>query len=392
MPKKILLIELCNYIDYPLGGHLSFAKQMIKAFGNEIALVGVTTDDETPIGCWTKKIIEGVSYDYFSVKRVYPTTTKSIIPKRIVSYYRIKKYRNKLIKYGCQNIVIQTPEVFFNFHNYTLLNICLILPGLGNPLRISRYYYGKLFAAIYENYFFPAINKANILLAAADNNSIEDFIKRGKNKFDKNKLKQFPTRYDDRFFNPRNKELSKFKLSIKPDKTLVVTSGRLNFFKGWKFLIDTFELFQNKNQSAIFVFLGEGEDKSKIENYIIEKKLSDRIFLKGRVNHEKLSEYLNAADLFVMGSYAEGWSTSLVEAVACATPICTTNFSSARELVFDGINGFVTNDRNERTFSENMRKAILLPKNKLMKKALDIKKLSVTKLKEDLLNSWNINL
>ncbi len=54
--KKILFIEICNYKDYPLGGHLSFAKHILSAFGNQLALVGCTTDD-TPIGKWTKKKI-----------------------------------------------------------------------------------------------------------------------------------------------------------------------------------------------------------------------------------------------------------------------------------------------------------------------------------------------
>jgi hypothetical protein len=49
--KRILLIEVCNFTDYPIGGYLSFAKQMLTAFDNQLALVGLG-DDETPIGKW----------------------------------------------------------------------------------------------------------------------------------------------------------------------------------------------------------------------------------------------------------------------------------------------------------------------------------------------------
>jgi glycosyltransferase involved in cell wall biosynthesis len=389
---KYLLVELCNYKNYPLGGHLSFAKQLIKAFGNELALVGITTDDEIPVGRWTKKNINGIDYDYYSVKRVYPSEKKGIIPNRIKAYFWSRKHKKNILAYGCNNIIIQTPEVFFNFKNHKNLNICLRLPGLGNPLRISRYAYGKLFAEIYENIFFKAINKANVLLAAADNDAISDFIKRSKNKFDKSKLIQFPTRFDDSIFYPKEKKEARNYIGVSDNDTLIVTSGRLNHFKGWKLMIDAFALFHENNNNSKFIFLGDGEDKAKIENYIFEKNLIRNVLLKGRVDHKILADYLNAADLFIMGSYAEGWSTSLVEAVACATPVCTTNFSSAKELVQDGINGFVLNNRDEMDFSQKMKEAVSLPKNGLFETAQEIKKFAVSNLKQELLNSWKINI
>lgn len=49
--KKILLVEICNFTDYPIGGYLSFAKQTLTAFGNQLALVGLG-DEDTTIGKW----------------------------------------------------------------------------------------------------------------------------------------------------------------------------------------------------------------------------------------------------------------------------------------------------------------------------------------------------
>ncbi len=66
--KKILLIEICNFTDYPIGGYLSFAKQMLTAFGNQLALVGLATDD-MPVGEWVKREIDGVVYDYFAITK-----------------------------------------------------------------------------------------------------------------------------------------------------------------------------------------------------------------------------------------------------------------------------------------------------------------------------------
>lgn len=66
--KKILLIEICNFTDYPIGGYLSFAKQMLTAFGNQLVLFGLATDD-VPVGEWIKREIDGAMCDYFEVAK-----------------------------------------------------------------------------------------------------------------------------------------------------------------------------------------------------------------------------------------------------------------------------------------------------------------------------------
>lgn len=388
--NRFILIEVCNYKDFPLGGHLSFAKHLIKALGNRVALVGVTTEeDETPVGIWTKKEIEGVNFDYFSVKKVSRVTGKSLIPTRIKNFIWTRRYREKILNFPINNLIIQTPEVYFNFYNFRKSNIALVLPGLGNPLTISRYSYGKYFADFYERIFYRSIDKSKVLFAAADNESIHDFIRRGRGMFDHSKLIQFPTRFDDSIFSPKSKAHSREICGFNSKSILIVTSGRLNFFKGWKLLIDSFVLFKERNPDAYFVFLGDGEDRTKIESYIKEKNSEGSILLRGLVDHSTLSNYLNASDLFVMGSFAEGWSTSLVEAVACAKPICTTNFSSASELVVNGINGFVVNDRDESVFSSKMQDALKLESSGVVEKSLQIKKYSVSNLENDFLSSWN---
>jgi len=43
----------------------------------------------------------------------------------------------------------------------------------------------------------------------------------------------------------------------------------------------------------------------------------------------------------LLGSQKEGWSTSLIEALACYKPIVTTKVSSAESIVNDGVNGYV---------------------------------------------------
>lgn len=202
--KKILLIEICNFTDYPIGGYLSFAKQMLTAFGNQLALLGLATDD-MPVGEWIKREIDGVVYDYFAVAKFAKTNKKTFIPYRLKSYFAVRKYRNEILNIGIDNVFIQTPEVLFALRKSALVNLCCRIPGVGNPMTHSRYWYGKLFANIFDFYFFKELRKANVILATADKQSIIDFVGRGNGKLSIEKVIQFPTRVNTKIFKPLNK-------------------------------------------------------------------------------------------------------------------------------------------------------------------------------------------
>lgn len=111
--------------------------------------------------------------------------------------------------------------------------------------------------------------------------------------------------------------------------------------------------------------------------------LTEKIKLIGYQNLNIISDYLNMADLFIMGSYKEGWSTSLVEAVACGTPCVVTDFSSATEMVHDNINGYVVCERNEQIFANKMNDTFSLTNENLSQEATKIQNLAVSNMKRE---------
>ena len=96
--KKILVIDFCNYTDYQIGGHLTFAKNLLFAFGNQLALIGITTDENDPVGKWTVKNINGTNYDFFALARYSISKTKYIIPDRIMCYLLLRVYRSRILE------------------------------------------------------------------------------------------------------------------------------------------------------------------------------------------------------------------------------------------------------------------------------------------------------
>ena len=383
--KTVIFIELCNYKDYPLGGHLSFAKHLTMAMRGEIDIVGIETDPESPTGCWTKKIIQGFDYNFYNIKNVIPSFKKPIIPLRIQDFFSLKKrIKNILSTKNYELIIVQTPEVLFSLPKNVLPITCLIMPGVGNPLEISRYPFARLLSNLYDRYFYKRVKSIQYILPAADKEAIQHFINNSNNLIDSNKVFQFPTRFDASVFHPSNKDKARQQCAIINDSIVVVTTGRLNWFKGWKFLIDSFSYFHDKHPNSYLYFLGGGEDHEKITHYLDSIRLNKSVLLQGALCQSDVAIFLNAADLFVMGSFAEGWSTSLVEAVACSIPCVVTDFSSARDLVVDGENGFVVDNRDEQLFSSKMEQALHLNKDIILMHSKKAYNMSVQTMRDSL--------
>ena len=376
---KILVIDNVNYENYPTGGILNFYRNMLPAFGSDLLLAGITTDDRTPVGIWTHREIDGQEFEYFSMARVTPSAKRPLIPERITNCFYIKKYIRKIFKRNDFDwIVTHKPEVMYFIPDGFMSKTCYIMPGVENPLSISRYPWARNLAGLYDKFFLmPKAAKARKLLAAADLNDRKAFVERSKGKISVDKVIEFPTRYDDSIYGVN-------RVSRDNDEKVFVTVGRLGWFKGWKLMIDALKLTREKINNAHLYFIGDGEDHDKIKNYIHEQGLDGSVVLLGKMAPKEIAVWLNKADVFVMGSMAEGWSTTLVEACACGVPCVVTDFSSAREMVADGKNGFVVSGRDEKVFSQKMVEALGLDRDKVIEYDKRFERLAVSHLRKDM--------
>lgn len=385
--KRILIIDFCNYYDYPMGGYLTFAKNLMISFGNDLAIVGITTTKTDPIGKWFKKEINGSDFDFFALSYYSKSKTKHILPDRLVSWALIKYYQKTIRKINIQNVFIQRQEVLQAVNKTEFINICYCFAGLENPLSISKYWYAKYASKFFEQIFFYRLKSVSTILASGDEAAILHMIQRSNGSILRKSVVQFPSRINTDIFKPINNNNFRAKHDIPKSTQVISTVGRLAWLKGWKFMIDCFILYCRHVPDSLFYMIGEGEDLPKIKDYIAGKDMSEKIILTGNKNAVEVAEFLNASDLFIMGSYKEGWSTSLIEAIACGIPACVTNFSSAKEIIIEGINGYVIDEHVNEIFVEGMMKAVKL-KRPIFNE--NIKSYAANRLKEDLLKHWTL--
>ena len=76
---------------------------------------------------------------------------------------------------------------------------------------------------------------------------------------------------------------------------------------------------------------------------------------------DSVVDFLRLADCVVLPSYREGVPRSLLEAASVGKPIITTDAVGCREVVDDGINGFLCEPRSVSDLKDKMEKMLLLP-------------------------------
>ena len=383
----ILHIEACNFIDRPMGGQLNFSRQLLTAFGSRLALVGWTNDISDPVGRWFKKTIDGTRYEFFAIGRDRSNGRKPFVPERIVTWIRIKRYQRRIFSRGIQNIIVREHAVILALNVRREHHLCYCFPGVDSPLSISRYAWARHFSRLFDTVFYKALaRKASVILASADDAAIMDMKRKAGSSLENREVFSFPTRVDTDIFYPGDRHKARKELGLPEDGPIVITSGRIHWAKGWSFLLDSFLVFCKRFPGSRLIFLGDGDDRAALSEKILQTSLETNVILAGHNPPEKVAAYLRASDLLVMGSFREGWSTVLVEAMACGIPIVTTRFSSAEAIVKEGVNGFVV-ERNDVLFAKSMEKALALEHVGAYSRQM-IKNYALDTMKNDLLKIW----
>jgi glycosyltransferase involved in cell wall biosynthesis len=102
--------------------------------------------------------------------------------------------------------------------------------------------------------------------------------------------------------------------------------------------------------NAVFVLIGDGEERPKLEEQIREAGLESNFVFLGR--RSDVPELLACCDLSVLPSEAEGLPNSVLEAMAAGLPVIATCVGGNPEIIVDGINGLLVPPQDEQALAE----------------------------------------
>ena len=122
-----------------------------------------------------------------------------------------------------------------------------------------------------------------------------------------------PNAVNSELFKKLNKSECRQKLVLPQDAFIVSFVGAFIERKGVLRVADAIN--QIKGEPVYSCFIGRGAQDPDCDN----------ILHKGGLLHEEIPEYLNASDVFVLPTLAEGCCNAIVEAMSCGLPIISSN-------------------------------------------------------------------
>jgi len=216
------------------------------------------------------------------------------------------------------------PKLIVQYH------MDLIAPGLrGLIFKLNSFLFAPLMVKLADK----------ILVSSQDYLEHSDIVKYWRK--NKEKFVISPFGVNQEIFAPQDKSQKLMaQCGLKEGDRVVLSVGGLDkahYFKGVKLLIRAMAELKDKMPDLRLVLVGDGDLRPEYERLAKDLKIDRKIFFAGRVEDDKLPDYYNLADVFILPSLtrSEAFGTVCLEAMACAKPIIVSDLPGLRDLVED---------------------------------------------------------
>ena len=359
-----------DYRSYPMGGMMSFILDILPSFSNEfdITLWGVLVDGTVP----ESLEIGGVSYSLKIFSNV--NTGNKIIPNLVKVSINIWKMREEIMSYDYDIIYVHGIPLSFPFFNKKNVKIVNHIHGLTNPFSMTenRMARNAIAVYLYEKYRSWVVSKSDMILLASDKQGYTAFSSRYPN--DNNKIIYVPNFADENIFTSVDQICARKKLGLEADEIIFVNTGRVSLQKDPVLLVQSFISFMKTfDYKARLIIIGDGELRETIEELAKVSGFQNEIQITGKLDRREINLWLNAADLYVYTSHANGFPISLAESASCGLPIVTTDVTGVHDLVINDRTGYLVQTRKSEDIA-NAIAAALAKRQEFSGNMLDITK------------------
>ena len=128
-------------------------------------------------------------------------------------------------------------------------------------------------------------------------------------------------------------DLGEFDFTPPPDSKRITCVGRLCPAKAQTLLVEAVAPLVADHPTLELLFIGDGEDRPKIEARIADLGLERNVTLAGWGTGEEVRAAIQSARVFALPSFAEGLPIVLMESLALGRPVVTTRITGIPELI-----------------------------------------------------------
>ena len=164
------------------------------------------------------------------------------------------------------------------------------------------------------------------------------------------------------YYIPNGIDVNKFKNDTNIEKKYITFVGRLSNIKGIDIFIDFAKKLYRKDNSLNFLIVGSGPLLNLVKE--AQKKIPIKYY--PYYPYNKIENIYNKSKIIVLSSRFEGLPTTLLESLACETPIIANNVGGISEILKNNENGLLFQNLNNESAIKKILE-ILHDNNKLTK-------------------------
>lgn len=167
-----------------------------------------------------------------------------------------------------------------------------------------------------------------------------------------------PNGVDSDRFHPNINSLElKRKLSLE-NKFIIGFFGTFGHWHGVDVLAQSIEILKDYIKNFIVLFVGDGVMRPKVEEIVNTHNLKNYSMLTGMVNYSSIPQYMSLCDILVSPCINNpdfdlfNSPAKLFEYMAMGKPIVATNVGQQAEVIIDGYNGILCEERSPEALAE----------------------------------------
>ncbi len=123
----------------------------------------------------------------------------------------------------------------------------------------------------------------------------------------------------------------------------LITVGRLNKVKGHERIL---KILAQLDFDFRYTIIGDGPEKENIVQLVKNYNLNPKVNMIPYT--DKVDKYLSKSDLFLQGSYSEGFPNAVLESCTMGIPVLAFNVpGGTKEIIEHGMNGFLAESEDE---------------------------------------------
>ena len=151
------------------------------------------------------------------------------------------------------------------------------------------------------------------------------------------------------------RQITRGEYSLKEDEVAVCIIGRLAPIKNHTLFLESIEIVSKQTDKKIAVFIvGDGTERISIERKIENMQLGSNVRFVLTSWIKNIDCFNAGMDILCLTSDNEGTPVSLIEAQAANIPVISTDVGGVRDVVEDGVTGFIVPKNSKEKFSEKL--------------------------------------